>query len=174
MTRSINSSKSATMTRQAALFFIFTSLVSFVLALALRLWYMGDLGFPGTDANCGLWDCRINDSYSSFNFPDANDENKMRAVRAFVVLGSIGSLISLVLAGFAYMSKQDLLAKLVPVFMIMTAVCGVIAFAVYINLFNDISGDYGAGFAFDIIAVILSLVSVVLSIRANNTIISQS
>jgi len=172
VTRAINKSRAASTIRYATLFTIFLSVAGFILAIALRLWYVDD----SSSVNCGLFSCCDPAGCGTFDYDDDTLDMKIKAVRAFVVLGFIFSVISLIIAGFAFLASQDLLAKFIAPLMTSALVSGVIGFAIYINIVNDnsLSGNYGAGFAFDIIASILSLLSVALGMRAQQTLISES
>jgi len=178
ITRAINQSRSAVYLRYVTFIFVLLTLVCFILALGLRLWFSSsDLGL-----NCGLWSCcEAPLGTDAFCYaPQVNDDTpgmKFQAVRAFVVMGFAGSIVGMVVAGLAYFGMQDKLAKLVSAIMLFCLICAVIGFAIFVDYIKNTTlgtDSLNAGFGFDVLAAILSLVTALLATHVSRTIITQS
>jgi len=174
ITRTINQGKSARLARVLTWMLIAGTLVSFVLAIALRLWFDDS----AASLNCGLWSC-CDDVGGCGTIDESSLTSdaltKLRVVRAFVILGCAASLISLAIATLAYFAEQDLMGKYLTPLLLFQVVCSVIAFAVYVqeaDIYMEKS-HLAAGFGFCVLAGILSLIGVPCAFLAQKQLVVQ-
>eukprot|EP00730_Choanoeca_flexa_P001993 TRINITY_DN10872_c1_g2_i2.p1 TRINITY_DN10872_c1_g2~~TRINITY_DN10872_c1_g2_i2.p1 ORF type:complete len:154 (+),score=37.25 TRINITY_DN10872_c1_g2_i2:819-1280(+) len=122
-------------------------------------WIQGDVA--GTESKIGLWNTEVGSDTTSIdldNFPD-EDANKIRATRAFMILGLL-----FIVAGSCLTLAKNFIAGICSA---LSALFGLIGMAIWISFYqgdsvDDDQFDLGPGFALATVAWILAGVTAVL------------
>jgi len=175
ISRTINTSKASTLWRSLALLCVVLALATFVVSLGIRMWFADS----AIDTECGLWSCCTSGTcvdVDDIPFADGTILGKYKAVRAFVILAFIVSVVTFICALAAYFFAQDRLARFVAPLMTLATVFGVVGFAIFAQLAKDQnqSDHLSSGFALCVVGSIASFLAVIFGWRANSTLVAVS